>query len=97
MKLRAFNYITIYFKGKIERTRKFDEYVHSQKAPNRNEVKPLRGKIANGLKIAAKNICVKLGKYQKNGFDYLTDKDEKDGKNKKNGTRLMYFDLKQIV
>lgn len=35
--------------------------------------------------------------YEKNGFDYLTDKDVKDGKNKQNGTRLMYFDLKQIV
>lgn len=38
--------------------------------------------------------------YEKNGFEYLTKKDDKEakkGKKSKHGTRLMYFDLKRIA
>jgi len=41
--------------------------------------------------ITVDAYCKSLHFYEKNGFDYLTDKDEKEH------TRLMFFDLKRIV
>lgn len=49
-------------------------------------------KNKTGCRFVTVDAYVKsLGFYEKNGFDYLTDKDEKEE------TRLMFFDLKRIA